>query len=176
VASAEQASSLRALALAALALGSLAAGCGSSGRSTAGAGHASLIAGGSEKTGGSGKSPASANLATPRPEGLTATLKATPTPAGTGTPVELRVTAGAARAPGTFGYQVRFGDGTNAAQSSASLICDEARRVPMHQTWHLTHRYRAPGRYTVSVTVYTNCNSDRARATVAIDVTAAAAS
>ncbi len=102
--------------------------------------------------------------------GLAVTLTATPTRAKTGSPVEFNLTAYAPHAPGALGYQLRYGDGTSAAQSTVPLICVEGRGAPMRQTWRLTHRYKAAGRYRASVSVYVNCTSDHATATVAVSI------
>lgn len=105
-----------------------------------------------------------------RSGGLAVTLTATPTRAKTGSQVEFNFTAYAAHTRGAFGYELRYGDGTSAAQNTVSLICVEGRRTPMRQTWRLTHRYKAAGRYRVSVSVYVNCTSDHAMATVAVSI------
>jgi len=109
--------------------------------------------------------------ATTRSAGLAVTLTATPMRAKTGSPVELNLIAYAPHAPGAIGYQLRYGDGTSTAESTVPLICVAGRNAPIRQTWHLTHRYKAAGRYRVSVSVYVNCTSDHAMATVLVDVT-----
>jgi hypothetical protein len=93
---------------------------------------------------------------------------ATPMRAKTGSPVEFNLTAYAPRAPGAFGYQLRYGDGTSAAQNTVPLICVEGRRTPMRQAWRLVHRFKTAGQYRVSASVYVNCTSDHATATVAV--------
>jgi hypothetical protein len=107
---------------------------------------------------------------TARSGGLAVKLTATPMRAKTGSSIEFDLTAYASPASGAFGYQLRYGDGTSAAQSTVLLICVEGRRTPARQTWHLTHRYEAAGRYHVSASVYVNCTSDHATATVAVSV------
>ena len=119
--------------------------------------------------GGTEKQPASAR-ATARSGGLAITLTATPIQAKTGSPVEFNLTAYASHAPGPLGYQLRYGDGTSAAQSTVPLICISGRGAPMRQTWHLTHRYKATGRYRASVIVYVNCASEHAAAAVAVNI------
>jgi hypothetical protein len=102
--------------------------------------------------------------------GLGVTLMATPTRASTGSPVEFNLTAYASHAPGAFGYQLRYGDGTSAAQSTVPQFCIAGGGTPRRQTWRLTHRYKAAGRYHVSVSVYVNCTSDHATATVTVSI------
>jgi hypothetical protein len=102
---------------------------------------------------------------------LAVTLTATPTRRKTGSPVELNLTAYAPHALGALGYQLRYGDGTSAAQNTVPLICVEGRRTPTRQTWRLTHRYNAAGRYRVSANVYINCTRDHATATVTLTIT-----
>ncbi|HEV3284200.1 MAG TPA: hypothetical protein VG010_08340 [Solirubrobacteraceae bacterium] len=41
----------------------------------------------------------------------------------------------------------------------------------MRQTWHLVHRYKAAGRYRVSVSVYVNCTRDQALGHITVIVT-----
>ena len=104
------------------------------------------------------------------PGSLAVTLTATPMRASTGSPVEFNLTAYAPHAPGAFGYQLRYGDGRSAAQEAVPLICIAGKGAPMRQAWRLTHRYKAAGRYHVSVSVYVNCASDHATATVAVSI------
>ncbi len=108
--------------------------------------------------------------ATARSGGLAVTLTATPGRAKTGSPVEFNLNAYAPHAPGAIGYQLRYGDGTSTAQNIVPLICVAGRNTPTRQTWHLTHRYKAAGRYRVSVSVYVNCTSEHAMATVAVSI------
>jgi hypothetical protein len=108
--------------------------------------------------------------ATVRSAGLAVTLTATPVLAKTGTPVEFKLTAYAPHAPGAFGYQLRYGDGTSAGHSTVPLVCIEGESVPMRQTWRLTHRYKAAGRYRVSVSVYVDCTRDHATTTVRVSI------
>jgi hypothetical protein len=144
-----------------LALGGLVAGCGASGN-TAQTGHAQ-ISGGKERSAASVK-------AAERSGGLTVTLTAAPTHVKVGSPVELNLTANASHAPGAFGYQLHYGDGTN-AENIVPQFCVVGGGAPTRETWHLTHRYKAAGRYRVSVDVYVNCTSDHATATAAVYVT-----
>lgn len=109
--------------------------------------------------------------ATARSGGLAVTLTAIPGRAKTGSPVEFNLTAYAPHAPGAIGYQLRYGDGASTAQNTVPLICVAGRNTPTRQTWHLTHHYRAAGRYRVSASVFVNCTSDHATATVGVDVT-----
>ncbi|HEY4812820.1 MAG TPA: hypothetical protein VIH71_17365 [Solirubrobacteraceae bacterium] len=120
--------------------------------------------------GGADKQSASSS-ATARSGDLAVTLTATPMGAKTRSPIEFNLTAYAPHAPGAFGYQLRYGDGTSAAQNTVPLICIAGKGAPMHQTWQLVHRYKAAGRYRVSASVYINCTSDHATATVAVNVT-----
>jgi hypothetical protein len=149
-------------ALAIVALGLLLPGCGGS-NDTSKAKDAPVL-------GGTDKQSASSRV-TARSGGLAITLTATPMRTSAGSPVEFTLTAYAPSAPGALGYQLRYGDGTSADQSVVPLICVEGRRIPAYRTWHLTHRYKAAGRYRVSASVYVNCTSDHATATVVVDVT-----
>lgn len=101
---------------------------------------------------------------------LAVTLTATPMRAKTHSPVEFNLTAYTPRAPGAFGYQLRYGDETSAAQEAVPLICLAGKGAPMRQTWNLVHRYKAAGRYRVSASVYVNCTSNYATATVTVIV------
>lgn len=149
-------------ALAVIALGLLLPGCGGS-QDTVKAKDAPVL-GGAEKQSTSSK-------ATARSRGLAVTLTATPMRAKTRSPVEFNLTAYAPRAPGVIGYHLRYGDGTSTAQNTVPLICIAGRSTPARQTWRLTHRYKVAGRYRVSASVYINCTSDHATATVAVNVT-----
>ncbi len=104
-----------------------------------------------------------------RSVGLTVMLTTTPTHAKTGSPVEFSLTAYAPHAPGAFGYQLHYGDGTS-AENVVPQFCVVGRGAPTRETWRLYHRYKAAGRYAVSASVYVNCTSDHATATVAVDV------
>ncbi len=95
---------------------------------------------------------------------------ATPMRAKTGSPVEFNLTSYAPHVTGAFGYQLRYGDGTSAAQEAVPLICLAGKGAPVRQTWHLVHRYKAAGRYRISASVYVNCTSDHATATVAVSI------
>jgi len=146
--------------LAVFAVGVLAAGCGTSG-STARAGQSPI-------PDGKGKGSVSAT-ATKRSGGLITTLTATPTRAKIGSTVQFEVTASVRRALGALGYQLRYGDGTSAG-NIVPQFCVAGRGAPIRQTWRLSHRYKATGRYRVSATLYVNCTSDHATATVAVSV------
>jgi hypothetical protein len=102
--------------------------------------------------------------------GLAITLTATPTRAKIGSTVQFEVTASEAHALGALGYQLRYGDGTS-AENVVPQFCVAGRGAASRQTWHLSHRYKAAGRYRVSASVYVDCTSDHATATVAVDVT-----
>lgn len=151
-------------ALALVVLGLLLPGCGGS-TDTVTAKEAPVLGGEAAYT-----RPASAR-ATARSAGLAVTLTATPTRAKTGSPVAFNLTVYVPYASGALGYQLRYGDGTSAGQGAVPLFCIEGGGAPRHQTWRLTHRYKAAGRYRVSAIVYVNCTSDHATATVAVDVT-----
>lgn len=159
--SGERSRSLPSLVLAVLALGGLMDGCGASG-STAQAGH-------TRTSDESGKVPAVVT-ATERSGGLIATLTATPTRAEIGATVQFEVTASVRHALGALGYQLRYGDGTSST-NFVPQFCVAGRGASRRQMWRLSHRYKAAGRYRVSASVYVNCTSDHAMATVAVDVT-----
>jgi hypothetical protein len=120
--------------------------------------------------GGAGNQSASSR-ATARSGGLAVTLTATPMLAKTHSPVEFNATAYERRTPGALGYELRYGDGTSAAQDMVPLFCLMRRNAPIRKTWRESHRYRKQGRYTVSLTVHVNCTSEHATATVTVDVT-----
>jgi hypothetical protein len=143
-------------------LGLLLPGCGGS-RDTAKAKDEPVF-GGAEKQPGLSR-------ATTRSEGLTVTLTATPARANAGSPVGFELSAYAPHAPGAFGYQLHYGDGTSTAREAVLLICLAGKGVPMRQTWHLVHRYKAAGRYRVSVSVYVNCTRDQALGHITVIVT-----
>ncbi len=156
-------SKLRLLALMIVVLGLLLPGCGGA-NDTAKAKDAPVL-------GGTDKQSASSR-ATARSGGLAITLTATPMRTSAGSPVQFNLTAYAPHAPGALGYQLRYDDGTSTAQNTVLLICVEGRRThPTRQTWRLTHHYKAAGRYRVLASVYVNCTSDHAMATVAVSVT-----
>jgi hypothetical protein len=148
-------------ALAVVALGMLLAGCGGS-KDPAQAKDAPVLRGAKrEATSSSGAAPSG---------GLVVTLTATTMQAKIGSPVQFNLTAYAPHAPGAIGYQLLYGDGTSTAQNTVPLICVAGRNTPTRQTWRLAHRYKAAGRYRVSVSVYVNCTSDHATSTIAVDV------
>ncbi len=108
-------------------------------------------------------------MATERSGGLIATLTATPTRAKVGSTVQFEVTASVRHALGALGYQLRYGDGTS-AENVVPQFCVAGKGTPRRQTWRLSHRYKAAGRYRVSVSVYVNCTSDHATATVVVSI------
>lgn len=143
--------------LAILALGVLLPGCGSS-KNTAKAKDAPLP-----------KKESTSSRATPRSGSLVVTLTATPVRAKTGSPVEFDATAYERNTPYALGYQLRYGDGTS-AENVVPQFCVAGRGAPIRQTWRLSHRYKAAGRYRVSASVYVNCTRDHATATVAVSI------
>jgi hypothetical protein len=152
---------LHLLALTIVVLGILLPGCGGS-KDTAKVNDVPVL-GRTDKQSPSSRAPAHSG-------GLAVKLTATPIRAKTGSPVEFNLTAYAPSTPGTFGYQLRYGDGTSATQEAVPLICLAGKGALMRQTWHLVHRYKAAGRYRVSASVYVNCTSDHAMATVAVSI------
>jgi hypothetical protein len=144
-----------------IALGVLLPGCGGSQDTTRA--KDALVLGGAEKQSRSSRAPA-------RSGDLAVMLTATPVRAKTGSPVKFKLTAYAPHAPGAFGYQLRYGDGTSAAQEAVPLICAAGKGAPLRQTWRLVHYYEAAGRYRVSAGVYVNCTSDGATATVTVSI------
>jgi hypothetical protein len=148
--------------LAILALGVLLPGCGGS-QDTIKVKDAPVL-GGAEK-----QSPSS--RATARSGGLVVTLTGKPIQAKIGSPVEFNATAYERHTAGALGYELHFGDGTSAAQDMVPQFCLMGKSTPVRKIWRLSHRYRKPGRYTVSLTVRVNCTSDHATATVAVNVT-----
>ncbi len=149
-------------ALAIVALGLLLPGCGGA-KDTAKVKDAPVL-------GGADKQSTSSRATAPSRD-LAVMLTATPMRAKTRSPVEFNLTAYASHAPGAFGYQLRYGDGTSAAQEAVPLICLAGKGAPMRQTWHLVHRYKAAGRYRVSASVYINCTSAHAFALITVIVT-----
>ena len=109
-------------------------------------------------------------MATKRSGGLIATLTATPTRAKVGSTVQFEVTASESHALGALGYQLSYGDGTS-AENVVPQFCVVGKGAPMRQTWRLSHRYKAAGRYRVSVSVYVNCTRDQALAHITVIVT-----
>jgi hypothetical protein len=101
---------------------------------------------------------------------LAITLTATPTRAKISSTVQFEVTVSDAHALGALGYQLSYGDGTS-AENVVPQFCVAGRGAPSRQMWRLTHRYKAAGRYHVSASVYVNCTSDHATATVVVNVT-----
>jgi hypothetical protein len=148
-------------ALAIVALGLLLLGCGGSQDTTRAKDEP--VRGGAEQQSASSR-------ATAHSGGLAVTLTAIPGRAKTGSPVEFNLTAYAPHAPGVIGYQLRYGDGTSTAQNTVPLICVAGKNSPTRQTWHLTHRYKAAGLYRVSASVFVNCTSDHAMATVTVSI------
>jgi len=148
------------LARAVIALGVPMAGCGASG-STAQAGH-------DPTSNGAGRE-LTPVTATRRSGGLTITLTATPTRSKVGSSVEFDATAYARRAQGAIGYRLVYGDGAATPPSVLPQFCLAAPR-PAHKAWRLSHRYRSPGKYTVSLSVDVNCTRDHARTSVTVSV------
>jgi hypothetical protein len=148
-------------ALAIVALGLLLPGCGGA-KDTAKAKDAPAL-------GGTAKQSASSRV-TGRSGGLAITLTATPTRAKIGSTVQFDVTVSVRHALGALGYQLSYGDGTS-ADNVVPQFCVAGRGAPIRQTWRLAHRYKAAGRYRVSASVYVNCTSDHATATVAVNGT-----
>jgi hypothetical protein len=104
-----------------------------------------------------------------RSRGLIAMLTAAPVQTKIGSAVQFEVTASVRHALGAVGYQLSYGDGTS-AENVVPQFCIAGRGASTRQTWHLSHRYRAAGRYRVSVSVYVNCTREHATATVAVYV------
>jgi hypothetical protein len=147
--------------LAIVALGLLLPGCGSA-KDTAKAKGAPVL--------GAADKQSASSRATARSGDLAVTLTATPMRAKAHSPVEFNLTVYAPHAPGALGYQLHYGDGTSAAQSTVPQFCIAGGGTPRRQTWRLTHRYETAGRYRVSASVYVNCTSDHATATVVVSI------
>jgi PKD repeat protein len=86
--------------------------------------------------------------------------------------VTFTIVASAANAPGALHYDVEYGDGSNDADA-VPQYCVASPGPPASETWTLSHRYAAPGTYTVSVTVAVNCSAQSATATLTVSPTAA---
>jgi len=136
-------------------------GCGGS-KDTARADRAPVLGGAEEQS-------AASASATVRSGGLTIKLTATPGRAKTSATIKFQVTASAQSAAGALGYQLRYGDGTS-AENVVPQFCVAGRGTPVLEAWHLSHRYKAAGLYRVSASVYVNCTSDHATATVVISI------
>jgi PKD domain len=149
-------------ALAVITLGLLLPGCGGS-QDTINAKGAPVLGGAENQS--------TSSRATARSGGLVITLTAKPIQAKIGSPVELNATAYERHTPGALGYELRYGDGTSVAQDMVPQFCLMGKNTPVRRIWRLSHRYRKPGRYTVSLTVHVNCTSAHATATVAVSVT-----
>jgi len=115
------------------------------------------------------KKPASV-MATKRAGDLIVTLTAASTWTRVGSTVEFEMKANIQHALGAVGYQLRYGDGEN-AENVVPQFCVAGRGASRQQNWRLFHRYKAAGRYRVSASVYVNCSSDHATATVTVHVT-----
>ncbi len=102
--------------------------------------------------------------------GLTITLTVTPSRIKSGAVVEMRLAAYERRAPGAFGYEVLYGDGTRTPPSAIPQFCRAGKLKPARALWQLSHRYRAAGSYHVSARVFVNCTRDHARATATVGV------
>jgi hypothetical protein len=100
---------------------------------------------------------------------LSVTLTARPMRTKVGSPVEFELTASGASSS-AFGYQLRYGDGTNIGKSAVSLVCLEETQSSEPKTWWLSHRYKAAGRYRVAVSVFANCTRDRVWTAVTVIV------
>jgi PKD repeat protein len=103
-----------------------------------------------------------------RSGGLTVTVTA-PTRSRVGSPVEFNATAYERHALGAVGYRLRYGDGDATPPIMLPQFCTNTSR-PVHETWRLSHRYKSPGRYTASLTVYVNCTGNHATATATVTV------
>lgn len=147
----------RCLSLAAAALASLIVGCGS---------PAHTVSTSTSNKGEDGAVPATATV---RSAGLTVVLKSTSKEVKVGSTVRFDVTASDRSAPGAIGYRLSYGDGTS-AENLVPMFCTAGKGVPVHETWRLTHRYKAVGRYHVSAGVYVNCTNVHVRSSVPITV------
>src|ERR1700733_14034365 len=107
---------------------------------------------------------------TVRSGGLAITVTATPARAKIGSTVQFGVKASEAHALGALGYQLRDAERTR-AENVVPQFGVAGTGAPIRQTWRLSHRYKAAGQCRVSASVYVNCTSDHATATVAVDVT-----
>jgi hypothetical protein len=100
---------------------------------------------------------------------VTVALTATPARSKVGSTVEFDATAYERYAEGAVGYRLVFGDGTATPPSVLPQFCLVAPHTA-HDAWRLSHRYRMPGRYIVSLGVYVNCISDHATARITVTV------
>jgi hypothetical protein len=105
-----------------------------------------------------------------RSGGLTVTLAITPSVAKAGSTVAIELTARARHAAGALGYLLRYGDGRTSGLGAVPQFCIAGAAPPAHRSWRATHRYRAPGSYIVSASVYINCTQDRATATARLAI------
>jgi hypothetical protein len=85
-----------------------------------------------------------------------------------GIPVTFSIVAHEAHAPGQLHYTIAYGDGSSDANVTDEL-CSQPPGPPASDTWSLTHRYEAPGDYTVVLTVAVNCSSDKATASLTVN-------
>jgi hypothetical protein len=99
--------------------------------------------------------------------GLTIELSAEPAHGAVGTAVTVTLQATEAHAPGALGYQLAYGDGSQASNVTNTL-CTAGPGAPASQTWTLTHQYAAAGSYTITATVTVNCSPDKATASVTV--------
>lgn len=102
--------------------------------------------------------------------GLSVTLTARPTRAAAGFPVEFTLAMADEHANGAFGYEVRFGDGTNRT-IAVPQYCLAPPGKPEHASWRFLHRYSRAGKYRVSVLGYVNCTSTRVTTAITVTVT-----
>ncbi len=160
----------------ALVLGALVAlfGCGAGAGSacvtarSAGGGPGGCAAGvAGRPSAGTGPPVAGGAIDTVHPDGLVVALTVKPVAVRVGAPVEIELIARAARAPGVVGYLLRYGDGATSGSGAVPQFC-LAVAPPVRRVWRTTHRYRAPGRYVVSASVYVNCTRERAVATTRV--------
>jgi len=79
-----------------------------------------------------------------RSGGLITTLTATPT-RGRSLHGSVRGDGERASCSWSLGYQLRYGDGTAPEHRAPILCCGKG--APIRQTWRLSHRYKATGRY-----------------------------
>jgi hypothetical protein len=79
-------------------------------------------------------------------DGLTVTLTATPSGAESRQPVRFIARAQTEHATGALIYGLAYGDGTTSRPVAIPQYCFAGPGRPATDTWHFTHRYRAPGR------------------------------
>lgn len=116
-------------------------------------------------TGGPVKAKANGN-------GMTVTLIARPGHPRKGALVHFVATASAAEATGALGRTLTYGDGKSAPPIAMPEFCMAPPGRPATATWRFTHRYSAPGRYTVKFGAFVNCGGGRATVSVTVKVRA----